>query len=228
LVELTKNFMSGDTVVDIVGFSRGAAIAVDFANEVAKQSGLPGPTPAVVRFLGIWDIVGSFDIPGDKVDIGFDFKTPPTAQQCVHCMALDERRALFPLTRLSGTGTAEAGRLTELWFRGVHSDVGGGDDAQGLSSISLNFMFARAIQAGLPIDLEVVKENVKRMNPACLISVHPEHLLEQLVPFRKFRTNDAVYFGVTDGVDQGGRHYNNPPASCVRINDAGEIAVGTT
>src|SRR5438445_6228176 len=68
LVELTKNFMAGDTVVDIVGFSRGAALAVDFANEVAKQTGLPGPTPAVVSFLGIWDIVGSFDIPGDKVD----------------------------------------------------------------------------------------------------------------------------------------------------------------
>src|SRR5438067_5601953 len=83
LVELTKNFIAGDMVVDIVGFSRGAALAVDFANEVAKQKGLPGPSPAAVRFLGIWDIVGSFDIPGDDIDIGFDFKTPPTAEHCV-------------------------------------------------------------------------------------------------------------------------------------------------
>jgi uncharacterized protein (DUF2235 family) len=123
LVELTKNFMAGDTVVDIVGFSRGAALAVDFANEVSRQTGLPGPTPPVVRFLGVWDIVASFDIPGDSIDIGFDFKTPPNAQRCIHCMALDERRVLFPLTRLSGTGTNEESRLVELWFRGVHSDV---------------------------------------------------------------------------------------------------------
>src|ERR1700686_5268898 len=34
---LSKNFAAGDTVVDIVGFSRGAAEAVDFANEVGRQ-----------------------------------------------------------------------------------------------------------------------------------------------------------------------------------------------
>jgi hypothetical protein len=56
LVELTENFAAGDTIVDVVGFSRGAALAVDFANEVAKQAGLPGPTPAAVRFLGVWEL----------------------------------------------------------------------------------------------------------------------------------------------------------------------------
>ena len=40
----------GDAVVDIIGFSRGAALALHFANEVAQHPGSP-----TVRFLGIWD-----------------------------------------------------------------------------------------------------------------------------------------------------------------------------
>lgn len=228
LVELTKNFMKGDMVVDVVGFSRGAALAVDFANEVAKQSGLPGPSPAAVRFLGVWDIVGSFDIPGDPIDIGFNFKTPPTAKTVVHCMALDERRVFFPLTRMSGTGTNEAGRVLELWFRGVHSDVGGGDDAQGLSSIALNFMFTQAIAAGLPIDPAVVAENAKRISADCPICLHPDHLLEQLVPFRKVRPGDAVHVSVAARKDSDGRHYNNPGAGHPRLNDDGSGAGVTT
>src|SRR5258707_7750526 len=156
LKELAANFAKGDTVVDVVGFSRGAAIAVDFANEVAKQTGLPGPSPAAVRFLGIWDVVGSFDLPGDDIDIGFDFKTPPSTAHCVHCMALDERRLFFPLTRLSGSRGDDQGRALEVWFRGVHSDVGGGDVALGLSSIALNFMCAQAARAGVTLDPAVV------------------------------------------------------------------------
>ena len=226
LVELTKNFLAGDRTVDIVGFSRGAAIAVDFANEVAKQTGLPGPSPATVRFLGVWDIVASFDIPGDNVDIGFDFKMPPTVQRCVHCKALDERRVFFPLTRLSGTGSNEAGRLKEVWFRGVHSDVGGGDQATGLSSIALNFMFAEALRAGspsdpMPLDAATVNQNAARMNPDCPISLHPQHLLEQLVHFRKVEQTDLVHSSVSNRQDGGGRHHNNPPAGCPKIGDDG-------
>jgi uncharacterized protein (DUF2235 family) len=221
LVELTKNFAAGDTVVDIVGFSRGAAIAVDFANEVAKQSGLPGPTPAKVRFLGVYDVVASFDIPGDDINLGFNFKTPPTADHIVHCMALDERRLLFPLTRMSGTGVNEAGHLQEVWFRGVHSDVGGGDDAPGLSSIALNFMFNEANLAGLPIDPAVVRTNAARMNPDCPICLHPQHVLETVDVFRQFRVGDVVHESVTARVDQDGRHYNNPPTTMTRVSESG-------
>ncbi len=224
LIELTKNFAAGDTVVDIVGFSRGAAVAVDFANEVSKQSGLPGPSPAAVRFVGVWDVVTSFDIPGDDIDIGFDFKTPPTAQRCIHCMALDERRLFFPLTRMSGTRPSEAGRLLEIWFRGVHSDVGGGDEAAGLSSIALNFMFVEAVRAGVPIDPAVIAENAKRINADCPICLHPQHALEQLTPFRQIRHGDLIHCSVMERADGDGRHHNNAITSCVRVDDTGQLA----
>jgi uncharacterized protein (DUF2235 family) len=227
LVALTKNFMSGDTVVDIVGFSRGAAIAVDFANEVAKQTGLPGPSPAAVRFLGVWDIVGSFDVPGDAIDLGFDFGTPPTAAHCVHCMALDERRRFFPLTRMSGSRGDDHGRLLEVWFRGVHSDVGGGDAARGLSSIALNFMFVQASRAGVLLDRDVIAENARRIDATYPISLHPQHALEQLEPFRTIRATDTVHVSVTARADKDGRHYHNPQASLRRINDDGGVVAAT-
>src|SRR5205823_6439985 len=112
---------------------------------------------------------------------------------------------------------AEQGRLLELWFRGVHSDVGGGDEATGLSSIALNFMFKQAIRAGLPIDPAVVAENAKRVNAECPICLHPQHALEQLDPFRTIRHGDAVHVSVMPRVDADGRHYNNPPAGLSRL-----------
>jgi len=225
LKELKKNFAAGDTVVDVVGFSRGAALAVHFANKVGKQTDLAGGQPPVVRFLGVWDIVGSFGLPGNDIDLGFDLKTPPSAQHILHCMALDERRLFFPLTRLSGSRPNEGARLMEAWFRGVHSDVGGGDMAQGLSSIALNFMFTQATMAGLPIDPAVVLKNAQRMNADCPISVHQEHRLEELQPFRTLTIYDLVHVSVKPRQDSGDRHHNNPPATLARVNDAGERTV---
>ena len=196
LTEFKKNFAAGDTVVDVVGFSRGAALAVHFANKVGEQTALAGGQPPTVRFLGVWDIVGSFVVPGNDLNIGLDLKTPPTAQHIRHCMALDERRIFFPLARLMGSRPNEAGRLMEAWFRGVHSDVGGGDMAQGLSSIALNFMFTQAKMGGLPIDPVVVKQNAQRVNTDYPISLHPEHLLEELQPFRTLTIYDLVHVSV--------------------------------
>jgi hypothetical protein len=139
-------------------------------------------------------------------------------------MALDERRLFFPLTRMSGTRPNEAGRLIEIWFRGVHSDVGGGDEAVGLSSIALNFVFEEAIRAGLPIDRAAIATNAKRANPNCPICLHPQHGLEQLAPFREIRRGDLIHWSVTQRADGNGRHHNNAIASCIRINDSGEIA----
>jgi hypothetical protein len=58
-------------------------------------------------------------------------------------MALDERRLSFLPTRLEGA--------YEVWFRGVHSDIGGGNTNRGLNDIALKWMMEKAKAAGLPI-----------------------------------------------------------------------------
>jgi hypothetical protein len=55
---LAQNCDAGDTTIDIVGFSRGAALAVSFANEIARK--LPALS---IRFVGVFGIVGEFGCP---------------------------------------------------------------------------------------------------------------------------------------------------------------------
>lgn len=66
--ELCENWQKGDKEIDIIGFSRGAALAVHFANVIGEK-GLTLSSGQVekprIRFLGVWDIVGSFGLSFD-------------------------------------------------------------------------------------------------------------------------------------------------------------------
>ena len=151
--QLCKNWAAGDTTIDIVGFSRGAATTLDFCHCV-MQRGIrkPGSDAVVeprprIRFLGVWDVVAAFglgNLGDDLLNIGHHLSLPKSnLQYCFHAMALDERRPSFLNTRLPGA--------CEVWFRGVHSDVGGGNGNTGLNDIALKWMMRKAKSAGLPI-----------------------------------------------------------------------------
>jgi len=103
--------------------------------DVAKVKNVP------VHFLGIFDTVGAFGIP---VDIGFGFQkmnlfkdltVSENAKQVVHCVSIDESRKPFIPTLCNN-----ADNVDEVWFAGVHSDVGGGYRHNSLSKIPLNYM----------------------------------------------------------------------------------------
>ena len=203
---LALNCDAGDTTVDIVGFSRGAALAISFANEVARKL----PTLSV-RFIGVWDIVGEFGLPGRFVNAGHDLHLPPNAARCYHAMALDESRTVFQLTRLAGTGRDEAKRLVEVWFRGVHSDVGGGNGNFGLNWISLDWMFANAIREGLPIDRAAVEAN--RIHATLAMDTR-EHK-HAIGPPRRILAADLLHTSVV--IDRNDRnHQRNDPAVPLR------------
>jgi hypothetical protein len=51
------NFASGDRVIDVVGFSRGAAAALHFSNEVWEKIGKKPPDAPRIRFVGFFDTV---------------------------------------------------------------------------------------------------------------------------------------------------------------------------
>ena len=95
-----------------------------------------------VRFLGVWDTVGSRGIPKrvlgfvEEEDIFYDAKLGRFVQVARHAVAIDEKRADFPPT-LWKEEEEEAGPKTDekpkgkpdvkqVWFAGVHSDIGGG------------------------------------------------------------------------------------------------------
>jgi len=214
LQQLAENVAAGDADIDVIGFSRGAALAVDFCNRVNPLPGSP-----TIRFLGIWDCVPSFGIASVDLDPSWELELPDNVAKCYHAMALEERRHTFHLHRLNArVEDAEAeGRLLEVWFRGVHSDVGGGNDNAGLSSIALNWMLKKAVSCGLPVDAAKIAENAARMKPGVPDSNGQWYDLIQN-RFRVVRWNDSVHASVVFNPD---RTYNNPPVGALIVDDGG-------
>jgi uncharacterized protein (DUF2235 family) len=150
---LCAAWAAGDHVIDIVGFSRGAATTLDFCHCIQDRAiRRPGSDVVVepqprIRFLGVWDVVAAFglaNLGAIDLNIGHHLSLPKASlQYCFHAMALDERRPSFLQTRLQAA--------CEVWFRGVHSDIGGGNSNQGLNDLTLRWMMNKARSAGLPI-----------------------------------------------------------------------------
>lgn len=106
-----------------------------------------------VEMIGVWDTV--------KATLDEEFDDHELAEEVVagyHAMAIDEQRKLFPVLRWK----AQEKRVLEVWFAGVHSDVGGGYERRGLSNIALHWMIYRAAGHGLLFRTDFVTANKKR------------------------------------------------------------------
>ncbi|WP_244198932.1 T6SS phospholipase effector Tle1-like catalytic domain-containing protein [Janthinobacterium svalbardensis] len=164
--------------LSVFGFSRGAAEAVAFCQlfadlltpgegKVQKFAGIP----VIIDFLGVFDTVATVGssgsvaqttiAPGAMFDGHWAWANellkplPPCVQAGLHCIAAHEQRMNFPVTRLKGN-------IEEVYFPGVHSDVGGGygpgEQGKGrggqaalLSQIPLAHMFKEARLKGVPL-----------------------------------------------------------------------------
>lgn len=139
-----RKYNQGDEIY-IFGFSRGAAIARIFA---AKHIG-----NHKVKFLGLFDTVaaikGSLDLKRDTFpasDILFENCTlGRSVERALHLVSIDEKRLAFQPTLFN----KDKKRISEVWFAGVHSDIGGGYWFDGLSDITLQYMINIAGQEGL-------------------------------------------------------------------------------
>jgi len=114
-------------------------------------------------FVGVWDTVSSVGWIGNPLRVPFTANNPDIANGR-HAIAIDERRAFFRqnLWRLpQATPGAPSPQpspadLKQVWFPGVHCDVGGGyaEAESGLSKIALEWMLAEAHARGLLLDKE--------------------------------------------------------------------------
>lgn len=136
--------------VDVIGFSRGAAMARDFVNRVATlvddRHYWARGICVDLRFLGLWDTVAQFGLLGASNE-RWQLGIPSAVRATFHAVALNEHRALFPLESALG-GNAF---VVERGFIGDHSDVGGGNAEGDLSDISLVWMTQMARSMGVPV-----------------------------------------------------------------------------
>ena len=112
-----------------------------------------------IRFIGVWDTVGALGIPVDGLRLiarinrrwafhNTDLSTSVDA--AYQALAIDEKRRAFKpaLWTVRADAPAEQ-RVEQVWFPGVHSDVGGGYPEHQLSDIPLLWMVNRARGCGL-------------------------------------------------------------------------------
>jgi uncharacterized protein (DUF2235 family) len=110
--------------------------------------------PARIAFLGLWDTVSSVGWAYAPKVFPYTM-TNPSVDVVRHAMALDERRAYFPQNEW--TAKPSPGQdVLQVWFAGVHGDVGGGyaEHESGLSKLALRWMTDHAAKAGLLLDAE--------------------------------------------------------------------------
>lgn len=80
-----------------------------------------------VRFVGLFDTVGSFYLPGNQDEGQFNLTlTPDSAQTVLQLTAHHEYRHNFPLTSLQVGNNPLPTNFYQEVFPGAHSDVGGG------------------------------------------------------------------------------------------------------
>lgn len=109
------------------------------------------------HFVGVWDTVGSLGYyHSPRYTLNFPFTratTNPDFQIVRHALSIDERRASFP-PHFFGPPNHNMQDVLEVWFAGVHADVGGGyvEAESELSKITLRWMLAEAEIAGLLVD----------------------------------------------------------------------------
>ncbi len=129
---------------------------------------LPDGEPIKIEFLGLWDTVDAYGLPVDELTRAVDkFIWPLTmpdldlsqrVKRARHALALDDERNTFH-PRLWNEATEEHGnaqtrhidqeRISQVWFAGMHSDVGGGYPDDGLAYVSLVWMIQEAAKYGL-------------------------------------------------------------------------------
>lgn len=182
-LDATKNRRISECVVDVFGFSRGAAEARVFCSWLAKlvQDNSFAGIPIRIRFLGIFDTVaaaGFWSGVGNPRTTGGhsgwataeSLRIPNLVENCAHFMAMHELRKNFPLDQITADGKLRKG-FVEVAFPGSHSDVGGGyavgelgistppasmqNESLKLSQIPLNHMLKCAIAAGVPLTKEI-------------------------------------------------------------------------
>jgi uncharacterized protein (DUF2235 family) len=124
-------------------------LAEDFKATMSRTTCMP-------HFVGVWDTVSSVGWKDNPLKLPFATDNPDIGIGR-HAIAIDEKRAFFRTNRwmpsklLSVHGPRNH---KEVWFAGVHSDVGGGypEKDSGLSKFPLQWMLQEAKAAGLHVN----------------------------------------------------------------------------
>ena len=115
-----------------------------------------------IKFIGVWDTVAALGIPNKSIDLIVD-KIPFfrhkfqdlslsfSVEKAYHALAIDDERLTFHPTLWRNNNLKDYQTVNQVWFCGMHTDVGGGYAHPELSDITLEWMLQKATNQGLKI-----------------------------------------------------------------------------
>ncbi len=129
-----------------------------------------------VRAVAVWDTVGALGIPLGGLDTVrwlnrrwrfHDTALSSRVDAAFHAVAVDERRGPFvpTLWQEDPRVEAEGRRVEQVWFGGVHCDVGGGYPERCLADVALLWVADRLAECGLALDPERLSPPVVDPDP---------------------------------------------------------------
>jgi hypothetical protein len=123
-------------------------------HEIRKERLLPD-----FEFVALWDTVDAYGLPIDELryaidlyiyPLGFTDRRLSRIVKCAyHALSLDDERRTFHPVLWDESRREDRERIQQVWFPGVHANVGGGYPKDGLAYVSLEWIVAKAQLLGL-------------------------------------------------------------------------------
>ncbi|HHB11627.1 MAG TPA: DUF2235 domain-containing protein [Chromatiales bacterium] len=134
--------------------NRNTGPEAPMAREFRRRYAVADITP--IEFLGAFDTVGALGIPvpfwgtlGREEFLFHDTEPSRIIRHARHAVSIDENRQDFEPTLWSDKPGLD---LKQVWFAGVHADIGGGYRERGLSNCAFRWMLDEAAACGLAFE----------------------------------------------------------------------------
>jgi len=132
------------------------------AKALKKYRALNQSRSVSIRMIGVFDTVGALGVPvGFLSSLGkskyefHDVRLPPVVEHGYHALAIDEQRKDFEPSMWSHKKANQV--VEQVWFPGVHTNIGGGYKDNGIANHTLKWMLEKATALGLETDSKYLK-----------------------------------------------------------------------
>ncbi|MCH8097315.1 MAG: DUF2235 domain-containing protein [Proteobacteria bacterium] len=153
------------------------SLASTFRARSVKHSQSAPDGALKIEMIGVWDTVSALGFPKDW-SLAFDwifkaldkltdslfphnfynYQLNKNVEYVYHALAIDDERRTFRPRVWNEDDDDRPKRIEQVWFAGVHSNVGGGYPRAGISMVALDWMMERAVERGVRLNKGVHDE----------------------------------------------------------------------
>ncbi len=158
IVKIHPDILSEKRLVKLVKTAYTASLKAYYHPEYARafREQFSWQNDVKIQFVGVWDTVGAIGLPfwqarfsmHNLLEYGFrGHALNRNVRYVAHAMSIDDNRETFHPIIWDERIDPSPDRITQVWFSGVHSNIGGGYPKNQLSYVTLNWMVEQVKKA---------------------------------------------------------------------------------